>query len=260
MNGRLKRYLRVLSDHKADIFSILAGIGVIATGVTAYSAGKAQGSETTDTDDGEGQRSWKVLILPVSCGAATIGCIGAARYYGKRTEKELLAASALLASYISSKERERKINGDADRGDTNGEASERNRELGEIEDTGTGDVIFIEDFTGRRFKASWEAYEYAKRKLQENFSICGFATLNDFYGLLNLSETPAGEVLGWTVDQMILDPFYDGEGPYSEDQLYYSDALTRLCIEEDNGSNDEVIIYYCILPIGSLAGIGPCNY
>lgn len=240
---------RVLRDHGADIFSILAGIGVIATGVTAYNAGR--NAEIGESSDSEGMRKVHDLLVPISLGTATIGCIYGARHYGKLKEESLLAACSALASYCAKQRGSGQNDVASAKSDSRWDSSSIKLD---IEDTGTGDVIFIEDFTGRRFKASWECYEYAKRKLQENFSVAQCVTLNDFYGLLNLSETSAGEVLGWTIDQMIMDPFYDGKN------VLYEDALTQICIEEDTDEDGNVIIYYCVLPIGSLAGIGPCNY
>lgn len=246
LNSRAVRGTKkVLRDHGADIFSVLAGIGVIATGVTAFNAGRNE--QSGESDDGEGMRKVHDLLVPVSLGTATIGCIYGARHYGKLKEESLLAACSALAVYAKRKDQTSNKESEED-------ASIRADSSIDIEDTGTGDVTFIEDFTGRRFKASWDCYEYAKRKLQENFSVAQCVTLNDFYGLLNLSETSAGEVLGWTIDQMIMDPFYDGKN------MLYEDALTQICIEEDTDEDGNVIIYYCVLPIGSLAGIGPCNY
>ena len=198
LNSRTVRGTKkVLKNHGADIFSVLAGIGVIATGVTAYHAGQNAQNQETESDSGEtdGQN---VLVKPVLCATGTIACIGAARYFGLKKEESLLAACSALALYTKRKE------SSSDREVEPGSNNIGRFETRDVEDTGTGDIIFIEDFTGRRFKASWECYEYAKRKLQENFSIAQCVTLNDFYGLLNLSETSAGEVLGWTIDQMIM--------------------------------------------------------
>lgn len=249
LNSRAVRGTKkVLKDHGADIFSVFAGIGVIATGVTAYNAGRAEESQSDFiADESEQQSSKNNLLKPLFFATGTIACIGAARYFGLKKEESLLAACSALALYARRKDQisNRVCEEDASIQVDTGT---------DIEDTGTGDVIFIEDFTGRRFKASWDVYEYAKRKLQENFSIAQCVTLNDFYALLNISETSAGEALGWTIDQMILDPFYDGKS------MLYEDALTRICIKEDTDEDGNVIIYYCVLPIGSLAGIGPCNY
>lgn len=249
MNGR--RIANFIKNHGATILSICAGFGVVATGVSAYHAGQNAKDKECSEDDTVSEQSWKDVVVPVSFGAATIGCIAGSRYLGRRTEKELLAASAVLASYCAKQRGSGQNDVASGKSDSRGDSSSVKSD---IEDTGTGDVIFIEDFTGRRFKASWECYEYAKRKLQENFTVAQCVTLNEFYGLLNLSETSAGEVLGWTIDQMIMDPFYDGEN------MLYEDALTQICIEEDTDEDGNVIIYYCVLPIGSLAGIGPCNY
>ena len=247
-----KRFRRFMVDHGADIFSVLAGIGVIATGITAYDAGQNAKNQATESESGENDRK-SLLIRPVLCASGTIACIGAARYFGLKKEESLLAASAVLASYISRSNTEGGTECNTSNVSTSDDKQVLRRTERTVEDTGTGDIIFIEDFTGRRFKASWEAYEHAKQQLQYKFSIAGFVCLNDFYELLGLSETAAGEVLGWTVDQMIMDPYYVGG------DMYYEDALTQLCIEEDDGPDDSKIIYYCVLPIGSLAGIGPCN-
>ena len=97
---------------------------------------------------------------------------------------------------------------------------------------------------------SWEL-----RKLQEDFSITGYVSLNCFYGLLDIEETEAGEVLGWTMDQMILDPDYR-----TGNDFCYEDALTELAIYTHKIDDNNYIIRYVVLPIGSIAGIGPCNY
>lgn len=252
-SGAVRGAKKVLRDHGADIFSVLAGIGVIATGVSAYELGKARAEILDDSERSSlSKKSTIAATTTIAFGAGTIGCIYGARHYGKLKEESLLAACTVLASYSARKRGSEQT--DVASGKSDNRRNSGSNGLTDIEDTGTGDVIFIEEFTGRKFKASWDCYEYAKRKLQEDFSIAQCITLNDFYALLGLSETSAGEVLGWTVDQMIMDPYYAGP------DMYYEDALTQLCIEEDTDADGNVIIYYCVLPIGSLAGVGPCNY
>lgn len=237
---------RILRDHGADIFSVLAGIGVIATGVTAYNAGK---NELLLEDD-EHKRMQQIsnILLPVSLGGATIGSIYAARKFGRIKEESLVAACSALALYARRKE-----------DISNPELESSGGELvynSSTEDTGTGEIIFRETFTGRRFKASLEVVEYAMRKLQENFSICGYVSLNEFYGLLGIEETASGEVLGWTSDQMVFDKDYIPGKSFFE----YREALTSLAIQLQKVDKNSYDIHYNILPIGSLAGIGPCNY
>lgn len=250
---------RFFKKHGATILSILAGLGVVATGVSAYVDGKNAGTENSseqDEQDIEQKRTNPVSIKTISLGTATIGCIAASRYIGYRTEQKYLAALGVLSAWIGTKQGRQG-------GELDTAKDIRIREA-EIEDTGHGDIIFTEEFTGRRFKTSMNCYEYAVRKLQEDFSITGYVSLNVFYGLLDIEETEAGEVLGWTIDQMISDPEYEPGDDFS-----YEDALTRLAIYTHKIDDNNYIIRYVILPIGSIlpigtvadmAGIGPCNY
>lgn len=244
---------RIIRGHEADILAITAGIGVITTGVLAYNAGKKSAMlDISELSTKERIYAYLRILAPTMvASAATIGAIGTSRYFGRKREKDLLEVCALLSSYINRGESIEKK--DARRGERS--RVQRDIDLSDVEDTGTGDIIFIETFTGRKIKASMEVYEYATRKLQENFSICGIAPLNELYALMSAEETAAGEVLAWTIDQMVLDPYYE-----PGDDFAYDDALTKLAIQLHKVSDKIYEIHYNILPIGSLAGIGPCNY
>lgn len=241
---------RFFKKHGATILSILAGLGVVATGVSAYVDGKNAGTENSseqDEQDVEQKRTNPVSIKTISLGTATIGCIAASRYIGYRTEQKYLAALGVLSAWIGTKQ--------GRQGGELGTTKDIRIREAEIEDTGHGDIIFTEEFTGRRFKTSMNCYNYAVRKLQENFTGTGYVSLNCFYGLLDIEQTEAGEVLCWTIDQMILDPDYR-----TGDEFYYDDALTELAIYTHKIDDNNYIIRYVVLPIGSIAGIGPCNY
>lgn len=245
---------RFLTNHGEDIFSVLAGIGVIATGISSYELGKTRAEILDDSERRSiSKRSTIAAAKAIGFGAGTIGCIYGARHYGKLREKSLLAACSVLASYCVRQRGIREDDVASGQSDIGWDSSSI-KMTSAIESTDTDDIIFIEDFTGRKFRTTWAAYEDAKRKLQEQFSISQCVVLNDFYELLGLEKTNAGEILGWTIDQMILGQLYDGE------TIPYEDALTQLCIEEDTDDDGNVVIYYCILPIGGLAGVGPCNY
>ena len=241
---------RAIRGHEADLLSIIAGVGVVTTGVLAFNAGK-EISMQDYSDDTTKERilSYARILAPtVLISAATIGCIGASRHLGRKREKSLLAACSLLSSYISQREDDKQI--------SSNRSKTRQSDASDIEDTGTGDIIFTETFTGRRFKASMELYEHAMTVLQDHFSICGIAQLNELYELMTVEETCAGEILAWTSDQMVLDPDYIP----GEDYFCYDEALTTLAIQLQQVGPKEYNIHYNILPIGSLAGIGPCNY
>lgn len=245
---------RAIRGHEADLLSIVAGVGVVTTGVLAFNAGKTIAMQDfSDCSPEERIVSYLRILAPtMAVSAATIACIGTSRLIGRKREKGLLETCAILSAYISGNE------GLEEKDSRGGNRSrvQRDIDLSDVEDTGTGDIIFIETFTGRKFKASMQLYEQAMQILQEHFSICGFVLLNEFYKLMTVEETAAGEVLAWTSDQMVLDPDYIP----GEDYFSYDDALTNLAIQLNKVGPKEYEIHYIVLPIGSLAGIGPCNY
>lgn len=241
---------RAIRGHEADLLSIIAGVGVVSTGVLAYNAGKTIAMQDfSDLSTEERIVSYLQILAPtMAVSAATIACIGTSRFIGRKREKSLLDACALLAACVDKKEGHNEI--------SSNRSKPRHTNASDIEDTGTGDIIFTETFTGRKIKASMELYEHAIEVLQDHFSICGVVQLNEFYELMTVEETAAGEVLAWTMDQMVLDPDYIP----GESYFCYEDALTTLAIQLHKVGPKEYEIHYNILPIGSLAGIGPCNY
>ena len=241
---------RAIRGHEADLLSIVAGVGVVTTGVLAFNAGKTIAvQDFSDCSTEERIVSYLRILAPtMAVSAATIACIGTSRLIGRKREKGLLETCALLAACVDKKEERNEI--------SSNRSKPRCNDASDIEDTGTGDIIFIETFTGRKIKASMQLYNHAMQIMQEHFSICGVIQLNEFYELMEVEETAAGEVLAWTSDQMVLDPDYVP----GEDYFNYDEALTSLAIQLHKVGPKEYEIHYNILPIGSLAGIGPCNY
>lgn len=262
MNGnKAKKFIK---RHGADIFSVIAAIGVFATGVSAFIAGKKISSQTElreteelsteagQTDNRKRKSNAKLLVPPVVFGAITLGSIAASRVLGRKREESLLAASAALTAYYTSKGRIGRNEGDRTYNSTGVCKTSEERE---VEDTGRGEMIFIEDFTGRMFKSDMENVLFAIRQLQEDFSIANCATLNDFYELLGVHTTTAGDVLGWSVNQTILDPYLD-----EEDYDDMTNALIDLRITIKYWEGVGYVIHYPVMPIGGLAGCGPANY
>ena len=63
----------------------------------------------------------------------------------------------------------------------------------------TGEKIFYEDYRGKYFNTTIDNVLKAEYLFNKQLSIVGYASLNDFYKLLGLSETENGDYLGWTV-------------------------------------------------------------
>jgi hypothetical protein len=63
----------------------------------------------------------------------------------------------------------------------------------------TGEKIFYEDYLGQCFTSTIENVLKAEYLLNKQLAITGYASLNDFYELLGISKTDAGNYLGWAV-------------------------------------------------------------
>ena len=256
LNSRLvKRTNLFFRKNMADIFSVLAGIGVIATGISAYELGKTRAEILDDSERSSiSKKSTIATTKTIGFGAGTIGCIYGARHYGKLKEKSLLAACSVLALYAR---RKKPISNT----ESETEACEYGHDLrgydktGSIESTGTGDILFVEDLTGRQFTASIGHVQECINQLQDEFERHNFVSLNSFYGYLGISSTSAGDILGWSVNQTILDPYLN-----EEDYTDMKDALTDLMIFVNYWEGVGYVIHYPVMPIGGLAGCGPANY
>lgn len=243
---------RFLTNHGADIFSVLAGIGVIATGISAYQAGNNTEHRTDNTSETKCEKMGN-LRVPLLCGTGTIASIYAARKFGKLKEESLLAACSVLALYARRKDSisntELEISACESRCNRGNDTKKHI-----IEDTGYGDIIFTEDLTGRRFKSSLESVYSAIDLLQNEFERHNFVPLNSFYTYLGIQPTAAGDILGWSVNQSILDPYLD-EVDYAD----MKDALTDLGIFVKDYPVIGWVIHYPVMPLAGIPGVGPCN-
>lgn len=63
----------------------------------------------------------------------------------------------------------------------------------------TGEKIFYEEYTCKFFSSTIDKVLKAEYLFNKQLSIVGHASLNDFYKLLDIPKTEAGEILGWSV-------------------------------------------------------------
>lgn len=63
----------------------------------------------------------------------------------------------------------------------------------------TGEKIFYEEYSCKFFTTTIDNVLKAEYLFNKQLSIVGYGTLNDFYKLLGVAETQAGEYLGWSV-------------------------------------------------------------
>lgn len=70
-----------------------------------------------------------------------------------------------------------------------------------IEETGKGDELFFDRYSGRWFRSSIDAVCYAEDEINERFKGCTSVCLNDFYELLGIELTGFGQQMGWAADE-----------------------------------------------------------
>ena len=186
---------------KQFIFTTASIVGVAATGVVSYIVGgKNKGSKPS-------KENWKSYIFPAVVGGATVATIVVNH---RVNAKELAAAGATIGYLVANRDAlEKKIEEKFGhetlqeikkeiREETTREKPSRNLYNGpSIEDTGKGDLLCFEGYSGRWFWSSKEAVEEAEDELNSTFRTDIYCCLNDFYKYLGIEETHFGFEYGW---------------------------------------------------------------
>lgn len=73
----------------------------------------------------------------------------------------------------------------------------------EIIMTGNGDVLFMDSLTNRYFKSTYEKVKRAENELNHKLNHNMYASLNEFYDLLDIPHNELGEELGWKSDELL---------------------------------------------------------
>jgi hypothetical protein len=68
---------------------------------------------------------------------------------------------------------------------------------------GTGDVLFLEDFTGRYFMSTMETVKKAQNDTNYQIINDSYASLTDFYNRVGLPMTGQSDEIGWNTDRQL---------------------------------------------------------
>lgn len=209
-----------LTKHLPLIFSSLATVGVIGTGALSIRAGKKIAMAELEPKE----KTWKFYIPPVLSGAATIGCLWAAHKISAEQIAVLTVSCGYLTANRDALERQiEKRYGTKDLQDIKEEVSAEieHKPWGKItiptgvEETGKGDVLVIEGYSGRIFRSSVSAVNYGIRRFQKRFlANKGFCSLNDLYTCLGITTTHFGHQYGWPcwVGDELTESFWEEQG------------------------------------------------
>jgi Family of unknown function (DUF6353) len=149
--------------------------------------------------------TWKPYIPAALAGTATITCIIASTQIGMRRQAALVGAYALLdnAYHRYKDEVLEQIGEKKEQQISDGVAQKRVNELpssNQVVFLGKGDVLCLDDLSGRYFKSDHEAIRRAINDVDAEVLQQGYSDLNKFYELVGLPVIDLGELLGWNLD------------------------------------------------------------
>lgn len=207
-------------NHATLILTVLSSVGVAATSVCVASATikakekvddmkeeRENWKETSGIDQPEITKEeivkecWKFYIPSAVIGVGTISCIIAANAIGAKEQKSLAAAYAMIDQGY--KQYRKKV---VDRYGKEVDRSIENEvivEQANADDEDTSKKVTCYDmYSDRYFETTQIQIEKAINAVNRDLAIYGYASLNDFYRKLGVSETEEGDSLGWDIESI----------------------------------------------------------
>lgn len=153
--------------------------------------------------------AWKPYIPAAITGAVSIACAIGSRSVSARRNAALATAYKLSEAALSEyKDKVVETIGEVKEKEIREEIAKDRVEkqpvqMENIFETGRGDTLFLEYYSGRWFKSSINAVEAAKNTVNSRLNSYDYVSLNEFYDELGLAHTGLGDDLGWN-------RYYDG--------------------------------------------------
>jgi hypothetical protein len=204
---------KVVNDYSPQILTGLGVAGVVSTAVLAVKA-TPEAMRRLDVLDQDANKveqfkaTWTVYIPAASVGSLTIACI----IFGNTISSKRNAALMSLWTLTETNFREYQDKTQL----LVGKKKEEEIRAAVVEDklrrddsykeivmlANDSDVLFLESYSGRYFMSTMESVRGAVNDINEKIynSNEGSASLNEFYDLIHLPRTQAGEEVGWSTD------------------------------------------------------------
>lgn len=158
--------------------------------------------------------AWKCYIPTTIMGGMTIACIiGAHSVNHKRnaalaslyslTEKSVKEYQAKVIETIGENKERQVRNAVAEQTLKDNPVSTK-----EVIITGKGEMLCYDTLSGRYFKSDVEKIRQALNKLSRDLMSDMFVSLNDVYYELGLSSTKLGDMMGWHIDDGLIEPSF----------------------------------------------------
>lgn len=230
MNKVLHHSVTFVKRNASTILTCLGGAGVVVTAVMSVKATPKAMKLIEQAEQEKGEDLTKLetvttagpaYIPAAAVGVASIVCIFGANVLNKRQQASLVSAYAFLdQSYKEYKSKVTELYGQEAQDNISKElAKDRYPEELEPED---GKELFYEEFSGRYFESTVEDILKAQYRLNQELSMRGCVTLNDYFEYLNIDFIDGGEYIGWS----------EG-GNYERYWQAWIDFLNRHAVDDD---------------------------
>lgn len=207
MNKLVYKSKKFLGKNAPTILTVVGGVGVAATAVTAVRAtpkaidilAKARdekGAELTKLETV--QIAAPVYIPSMLIGAATIACIFGANILNKRQQGALMSAYALMdTSFKDYKNKVKDMYGEEADTNIKNEIAKDKYENNKVA-ANDGLELFYDEFSGRFFRSTLAEVQRAEYDLNRDITLQDWATINSFYDYLKIPPVAGGDIIGWS--------------------------------------------------------------
>lgn len=212
MNNLLRNTGVFLKRNAPTILTSIGGIGVVATSILAVKATpkamrliekaeKEKGDELTKLEIAV--NAGPAYIPAAITGLTTIACIFGANALNKRQQAALMSAYALIdSSYKEYKNKVKELYGEEADQKVRADVAKDKFKDDEPYHEDDGKQLFYDEYSNRYFRATNEEVLKAEYEINRILAEDCYATLNEYYDLLNIPKVDYGEYIGWSSAQM----------------------------------------------------------
>ena len=230
-----------LRHHSPTILTCIGAAGVVATAIMSARATPKALQLLEQATDEKGEELSKVEAICIAgpayipaavvC-ASTISCIFGANVLNQKNQASLASAYALLdRSYKEYRNKLIELHGEEADQEVRDALVRTHCNYHQIGcDVPDDKLVFYEEISGENIVAYEKEIMDAEYHINRNFTLRGYASLNEFYDFLGIPRTPYGDTVGWS----------------TSDGYYWIDFEHHLINRDDGGSP-----IYAIVPIFS---------
>lgn len=204
-----------LKKRAPTVLTCLSAAGVIATTIMAVKETPKALKLLDEAKEEKGEELTKVEIICVAApvyipsfvmGLATISCMFSANVLNKRKQASLTSAYALLENYHKNYRKTLiDLHGEEADIEVRTEMARKSCSYHCIDlDIPDEKVVFYDEISGESIVRYERDIIDAEYHFNRNFTMRGYASLNEFYDFLGLPQTDYGDEVGWSMSSGIM--------------------------------------------------------